>query len=98
MEVLTIIFALSAILWYLIERGKTELWGSLSYGKWITIAIAAIGSFALTFGFKLDIINALGLSDTLTIPGQILTGFALMSGSSAVSEILTAVKGLKKDE
>ena len=45
MDLLTLIIALSAILWYLIERGKTSLWGELSWGKWITIGCAAIGGF-----------------------------------------------------
>lgn len=93
MELLTLIIALSSVMWYLINRGQKELWGSLSYGKWITIGVAALFGFGLTFSFGLDIIFACGLTEQLTTAGQILTGFVLMSGASAVSEIIAAVKG-----
>lgn len=96
MEILTTILTFSGILWYLINRGKTELWGNLSYGKWITIGVAAIASFVLAFCFNLDLVFAFNLTETTTIVGKIITGFALMSGSSAVSEIIDAAKGVVK--
>ena len=48
MEMLTLIVALSAVLWYVIDRAH-PLWESLSYGKWITLVVAGIGSFGLVF-------------------------------------------------
>ena len=42
MDTLVLIVALSTIIWYLINRAKEELWSNLSFGKWITIAVAAI--------------------------------------------------------
>ena len=87
-----LIVALSTVLWYLIDRFK-ELWANFEYGKYITIVISAIGSFALTFCFNLDILNALELVPEITVAGRIVTGFLLMSGSSAISEIINRIKG-----
>ena len=55
--------------------------------------IAAAGSFALAFSFKLDLVYALELVENITPAGEVLTALVLMSGSSAVSEIITRVKG-----
>lgn len=95
MEMLTLIVALSAVLWYVIDRAH-PLWENLSYGKWITLVIAGIGSFGLVFSFGLDLIFACGLVDSVTMAGQILTGFVLMSGSSAISEVIARIKGESK--
>lgn len=95
MEMLTLIVALSAVLWYVIDRAH-PLWENLSYGKWITLVVAGIGSFGLVFSFGLDLIFACGLVDSVTMAGQILTGFVLMSGSSAISEVIARIKGESK--
>lgn len=95
MEMLTLIVALSAVLWYVIDRAH-PLWESLSYGKWITLVVAGIGSFGLVFSFGLDLIFACGLVDSVTMAGQILTSFVLMSGSSAISEVIARIKGENK--
>lgn len=92
MEMLTLIVALSAVLWYVIDRAH-PLWENLSYGKWITLVVAGIGSFGLVFSFGLDLIFACGLVESVTLAGQILTGFVLMSGSSAISEVIARIKG-----
>ena len=91
MDTLVLIVALSTIIWYLINRAKEELWCNLSFGKWITIAVAAILSFAVVFAFNLDLIFALNLTPEISLVGKILTGLVLMSGSSAISEIMEAV-------
>ena len=93
MDILTLIIALSSVMWYVIQRGKDEIWGSLSFGKWITIAVAAIAGFGLTFAFGLDLVFACGLFTEMTVAGQILTGLVLMSGSSAIAEIIERIKG-----
>ena len=95
MEMLTLIIALSAVLWYVIDRAH-RLWDALPYGKWITMIVAAIGSFGLVFSFGLDLIFACGLVDSVSMAGQILTGFVLMSGSSAISEVIARIKGKDK--
>ena len=92
MEMLTLIIALSTIMWYIINRFK-GFWAEVKYGKYITIAVAAVFGFGLTFGLGLDLLLAIGLTQAVTIVGQILTGFTLMAGSSAVAEILEAVGG-----
>ena len=52
---LGLIFALSMIMWYIIDRFK-PLWENLSYSKYITTGAAAIGGFSLTFCLGLDIL------------------------------------------
>ena len=94
MEMITLIIAMSAIMWYLIDRFK-PLWSELSFGKYITIVISALFAFGLTFAFGLDLVFACGLFAEMTVAGQILTGFVLMSGSSAVAEIIERIKGTK---
>lgn len=91
MDALALIIALSAVLWYCIDRFK-PMWESVSWGKYITIAVAALGSFGLVFSFSLDIVAALGLVSEMTIAGNIITALVLMSGSSAISEIISKIK------
>lgn len=91
MEMLTLIIALSTILWYLIDRFK-PLWENLSWGKYITILCAAAGGFGLAFGYDLDLLAACGLVEQASILGTVITGFTLMSGSSAVSEIIGNIR------
>ena len=92
MEPLTLLLELSAVLWFLVDRFK-PLWEGLSFGKYITLLVAGIGAFVLVFSFNLDLILACGLVEATTIAGKIMTGLVLMSGSSAVAEIIERVKG-----
>lgn len=92
MEMLTLIIALSGVMWYLLDRLKI-MWEDVSWGKWITLSCAAVAGFALTFSFNLDIIFACGLVESVSIAGKIITSFVLMSGSSAVAEIIERIKG-----
>jgi hypothetical protein len=92
MDALTLIIALSTVLWYCIDRFK-PLWESLSWGKYITMLIAAAGSFALVFSFNLDLVAAIELVAEISLAGKIVTGLVLMSGSSAISEIISKIKG-----
>lgn len=92
MEMLTLIIAMSAIMWYLVDRFK-PMWSKLSFGKYITIAVSALFAFGLTFAFGLDLVFACGLFAEMTVVGQILTALVLMSGSSAVAEIIERIKG-----
>jgi hypothetical protein len=91
MEALSLIIALSAVLWYCIDRFK-PMWENLSWGKYMTMLVAAVGSFALVFSFNLDIIAAIELVSEITVAGKVLTGLVLMSGSSAISEIIAKIK------
>jgi hypothetical protein len=94
MEMLTLIISLSIIMWYIIDRFK-EMWEGTKYGKYITMAVSAVFAFAISFGFGVDIILALGLVQDGSVIGTVITALALMSGSSAVSEIIERVKGGK---
>lgn len=92
MEMLTLIVALSAVLWYILDRFK-GLWSDVSFGKYITMLVAGIGAFALVFSFDLDLIYACGLVEATSVAGQVMTGLVLMSGSSAVAEVIERIKG-----
>ena len=92
MDLLALILMLSAVMWYVIDRVK-PYWAEVSYGKYITMGVAALFGFAISFGYQLDIVYALGLVPEVGVIGQILTGLVLMGGSSAVSEIIAKVKG-----
>lgn len=94
MEMLTLIISLSIIMWYIIDRFK-EMWEGTKYGKYITMAVSAVFAFAISFGFGVDIILALGIVQEGSVIGTVITALALMSGSSAVSEIIERVKGGK---
>lgn len=92
MEMLQIIIVVSIIMWYIIDRFKT-LWEGWMYGKYVTIALSAVFAFALAFGYKLDIMAALGVVTDTSILGIVLTGLTLMGGSSATAELIERVKG-----
>lgn len=91
MELLTLILALSVVMWYCIDRVK-PLWENAAKGNYITMAVAAVFGFALAFAYDLDLVFALELVAEASLTGKILTGLVLMGGSSAVSEIIGKVK------
>lgn len=91
MDKVALIAFLSLVMWYIIDRFK-PLWECFKNGKYITIAVSGLMAFGLTFGFGLDIVSALDFFPDTVITGNILTGLLLMSGSSAVSEIITRIK------
>ena len=88
MSMITIIVALSAIMWYVIDNLKEKIWGGKEYSSYITIGVSAVAAFALTLGYGLDIICALGIAKDVTLIGEIITAFAMMSGSAVVSELV----------
>ena len=91
MSSIALILALSAIIWYVIDRCKAA-WANLSYGKYITTAMAAVLGAAVVFGYNLDLICAIGIVDKISIVGKIITVLAFMCGSSAISEIIARIK------
>lgn len=88
MDSLTLIVSMCAIMWYLIDNLKENIWGGLPYSRYITIAVAAVGSLAISFGLHLDLVNALGLVDEVTVVGQVITALSMMGGSALVSEVI----------
>lgn len=91
MNSITLIMALSAIIWYVIDRTK-PMWSEKSWGKYLTTAIAGILGAAVVFGYNLDIVCAMGMASEVSIIGQVITVLSLMCGSSAISEIITRIK------
>lgn len=96
MEMLQIIIAVSIVMWYIIDRFK-PLWEDWKYGKYVTIAVSAAFAFALAFGYRLDIMTALGVAPVggtvagNSVLGTVLTALTLMGGSSAVSELIARI-------
>lgn len=95
MEMLQIIIAVSIVMWYIIDRFK-PMWEDWKYGKYVTIAVSAAFAFALAFGYRLDIMTALGVAPTGAVAGNsilgtVLTALTLMGGSSAVSELIARI-------
>ena len=88
MSMIAIILALASMMWYIIDNLKDKLWAGKPYSSYITIAVSALGSFALVFGYGLDIIHALGFVQNVTVIGEIVTALAMMAGSAVVSEIV----------
>ena len=88
MDSLTLIMSMCTVMWYLIDNLKENIWGHLAYSNYITIAVSAVGSLILSFGYDLDLMNALGIMTNVSVMGQFLTALAMMGGSAMVSEIV----------
>lgn len=92
MDSLTLIMILCTVMWYVIDNLKDNIWGGLVYSNYITIGVSAIGSFALSFGYSLDLLNALGLVPQVSPLGQVITALTMMGGSALVSEIVEKLR------
>lgn len=86
------ILAFSAVLWVFLDRAK-KLWAGLSWGKWVTTALALAAGLLLSFGYGLDLLQAAGLTEGVTLGGQIFAGLAVAAGSSCIHELLDKVQG-----
>ena len=91
MEMFGLILALSTVIWYLVDRFKCN-WSKYSFGKYITIGFVGALAAGACFTYHLDIICALGLDTDFSIMGEIITMLLIMSGSSAISEIIGKIK------
>ena len=74
------------------EEGTGHAVETWAYGKYVTIAVSAVFAFALSFGYGLDIMAALGVVTAPSVLGTVLTALTLMGGSSAVSELIAHIK------
>ena len=90
-EMLTLLFVLSTIIWFVIDRVK-PFWSGLSWGKYVTIVVAAVLGAVVVFTYGIDILVALAVTNHVTIVGEILSTLVIMSGSSALSELLALIK------
>lgn len=91
MSSIALILALSAIIWYVVDRFK-PIWSDKSCGKYVTTAVAGVLGAAVVFAYNLDLICAMGIVNEITIVGKLLTVLSLMCGSSAISEIIARIK------
>lgn len=91
MTLLGLILSFSILMWYCIDRLKL-MWEGLAYGKYITMAVAAVFAAGLSYAYNLDIVYALELVQEVTPMGQVLTALLLMGGSSAISEVIQKIK------
>ena len=98
MNMITLIIFMCGMMWFVIDRFNELLnWKELEYGKWITFGVSAAFATILTYTFQLDIIYALGAGEASTVVGMVITGLALMGGSSLVNKIAGLVTA-KRDE
>ena len=98
MDMITLIIFMCSIMWFVIDRFNELInWKDLEYGKWITLGVSAVFAFTLVYSFKLDIILALGAWEVTTTVGMVITGLALMGGSSLINKIAGLIT-VKKDE
>lgn len=91
MSSIALILALSAIIWYVIDRFK-PIWSEKSWGKYVTTAAAGILGAAVVFGYNLDLVFSIGIVAEISIVGKLITVLAFMCGSSAISEIIARIK------
>lgn len=98
MNSIILILFLNTIMWYIIDNLKENIWGKLPYSRYITIVVSAICAFSLSFGYSLDIINALTIVDSITTLGKAITALAMMGGSAVVSEIVEMFRNGKLQE
>ena len=94
MQPVVTILIFSTVIWYIVDRVKKAEDSSpkANWSKWATILCACILSTACVLCFNLDLISALNIVKENSLMGQILTILILMSGSSGVSEIISAIK------
>lgn len=97
MTQIALILILNTIMWYVVDNLKENIWGGKPFSRYITIAVSGLGAFALALGYKLDLIVALGIVDSISTLGQTITALAMMGGSAVVSEIVEMFRGHKED-
>lgn len=85
------ILMFSAILWVFLDRAK-KMWADVRFGNWITTAVATAAGMALAFGYGLDLLAAVGLTQAVTFGGQVFAGLAVAAGSSCINEIIEKTK------
>ena len=88
MSQIALILILNTIMWYVIDNLKENIWGGKSYSRYITIAVSAVASIAISFGYKLDLVYALSIVENISLLGQAITALAMMGGSAVISEII----------
>lgn len=86
----------SIIIWILVDRIK-PIWHDKQYGSYITNGVALAVGLLISIYYHLDMLYALELTEEITLIGEVMTGFALMGGSSCIHEIIDGLKQEKMD-
>ena len=94
MDELNTIITLSTIMWLLVDWLK-PLWEKVSFAKYITMAVALVGSVAMTLTFGLDLLIAVGVAEKGTAIGGVFAALAMTAGSGLINEIVKAISGAK---
>lgn len=92
MGTISVICALSFVIWYIVDRFK-PIWDGRAYSKYITIGIAGILGLVAVLTFNLDILQATGLVPDVSAFGMACTVLLYMAGSSAIAEVIERIKG-----
>lgn len=87
---MTQIISFSIIVWIFIDRVK-KLWERSNISSIITSIVALLFGLLIAFYYRLDICVALELAEENSFIGYILTGMAIMGGSSCINEILAKI-------
>lgn len=69
MTQIALILFLNTVMWYVIDNLKENFWGGKVYSRYITIAVSGLAAFALSFGYKLDLVYALSIVKEVTVLG-----------------------------
>ena len=88
------ILTLSTIMWLLIDWLK-PLWASAKAAKYITMAVALVGSAAMVVSFGLDLLTAAKITTAPSIVGAVFAALAMTAGSGLINEIVKAISGTK---
>lgn len=94
MNEITTILLLSTIMWLLIDWLK-PLWEKAKAAKYITMAVAFVGSVGMTLTFHLDLLVAVGIAQNTTVMGGVFAALAMTAGSGLINEIVKAIAGAK---
>lgn len=81
----------STVIWFIVGKFKW-LWSGRKYSKDITPIVAGILATGCVFTYGLDIMETLGVSTMTTLVGQLLTILIIMTGSSGIETVISAVK------
>ena len=95
------IIVFAVVVWWIIDQVK-RVYPVLkipeNWQKIVTIVLAVAMGAGCAWGYKLDLLLELAITDTVTFGGQVFAGVAIAAGSSAVFELVEKMKGGKAVE
>ena len=94
---LKMIIALATILWVFIDWAK-PVYEKLKFSRYITIVISLACGMLQAFGFKLDLLVALGIFENPSIWGTIYAGLVISGGSALIYKMIDAIKNIGENQ